>query len=62
MIARLVRARYAGKCRRRFANRNQRHTCSKLDLAHHFADKPPIIRTLYDAVLRKVRACGVLAA
>jgi hypothetical protein len=45
-------------CRRRFANRNQSHTCAKLDLAHHFVGKPPIIRELYDAVVKKVRACG----
>jgi hypothetical protein len=46
------------KCGRRFANRNQSHTCAPLDLAHHFADKPPLIRALYDAVLQKVRGCG----
>jgi len=46
------------KCGRRFANRSQSHTCAPLDLAHHFADKPPLIRALYDAVLQKVRGCG----
>lgn len=45
-------------CGRRFANRHQSHTCATLDLAHHFAGKPPFIRALYDAVLDRVRACG----
>ena len=46
------------KCRRRFANRNQTHTCAALDLKHHFLGKPPLIRALYGAVLRRVRLCG----
>jgi hypothetical protein len=46
------------KCRRRFANRNQTHTCAPLDLDHHFAGKPPLIRAVYDALLAQIRACG----
>jgi hypothetical protein len=46
------------KCHRRFANRNQTHTCAPLDLAHHFIGKPALIRTLYDAVVERVRRCG----
>ena len=45
-------------CRRRFANRNQTHTCAALDLEHHFAGKPPSIRALYEAVLASVRRSG----
>jgi hypothetical protein len=45
-------------CRRRFANRRQTHTCAPLELSHHFAGKPPLIRALYRAVLARVRACG----
>jgi hypothetical protein len=46
------------KCRRRFANRHQTHTCAPLDLEHHFVGKPPLIRSLYDAVLKRIRRCG----
>ncbi len=46
------------RCRRRFANRNQSHACGRHDLAHHFAGKPPIVRALFNAVRREVRACG----
>ena len=46
------------RCGRRFANRNQSHTCAPLDFAHHFAGKPPLIRALDNAVLERVRVCG----
>ena len=46
------------RCRRRFANRHQAHACGRHDLAHHFAGKPPIVRALFNAVRREVRACG----
>lgn len=46
------------KCGCRFANRNQSHTCGLHDLEHHFAGKPPLIRALFDAVLKRVRKCG----
>ncbi len=46
------------RCKRRFANRNQTHTCARLDLAHHFTGKDPAIRKLYNAVRAAVAACG----
>ncbi len=46
------------RCRRRFANRNQTHTCGRSDLAHHFRGKDPYVRRLYDAVRTAVRRCG----
>jgi Domain of unknown function (DUF5655) len=47
------------RCHRRFANRNQTHTCARLqDIEHHFRGKDPAIRKLFDAVRRAVRACG----
>jgi hypothetical protein len=45
-------------CGRGFANRNQTHSCVRLDLAHHFSGKPREIRALYDAFVREVRKCG----
>jgi hypothetical protein len=46
-------------CRRTFASANQTHRCAALgDLAAHFAGKPPLVRTLFDRVLKTVQACG----
>ncbi len=47
-----------GKCGRVFANRNQSHACGRYELAHHFRNKPPGIRALFDRVLAVVRALG----
>ena len=47
------------KCGRRFANRNQTHTCAALhDLDHHFDGREPIVRELFDLVVTAVRAIG----
>ena len=46
------------RCRRRFANRNQSHSCGRHDLAHHFHGKDRIIRLLFNAVRRAIKACG----
>jgi uncharacterized protein DUF5655 len=46
------------RCRRRFANRNQSHACGRHDFAHHFRDKDPAVRALYEAVRRAVVTCG----
>ena len=47
------------RCKRLFANRNQSHTCARLqNLDHHFRDKPPEIRTLYDRFVSAVKALG----
>jgi len=46
------------KCGRRFANRNQSHSCGRHTLAHHFRGKPPEIRALFDEVVVAVRAIG----
>src|SRR6476620_7587617 len=47
------------RCGRRFANRNQTHTCGALrDLDHHFDGREPIVRELFDLVVTAVRAIG----
>ncbi len=46
------------KCRRRFANRNQPHSCARHGLAEHFRGKSPAIRLLYETVLAAVRDAG----
>src|SRR5262249_21477419 len=47
------------RCKRLFANRNQSHTCAALHhLDHHFRDKPPEIRALYDRFVSAVKALG----
>jgi hypothetical protein len=37
-------------CRRQFANANQSHACGIHDLDHHFQNRPPEIRALYNAI------------
>ena len=46
------------KCRRRFANLNQTHSCGPLDLEHHFAGKSPKVLEIYYAFLSHVKAIG----
>jgi len=46
------------KCGRDFANRNQSHACGRYDLEHHFSDKRPEIRALFDEVMAALRALG----
>jgi uncharacterized protein DUF5655 len=47
------------KCSRRFANRNQTHTCGALhDLDHHFTGREPVVRELFELVAAAVRAIG----
>ena len=45
-------------CRRRFANRNQSHSCGTYDLEAHFHGKPAMIHQLYDQFVAQVRLCG----
>ncbi len=47
------------KCGRRFANRNQTHTCRRLsDLDQHFIGKEPAVRQTFDAILALVAEIG----
>ena len=46
------------KCRRKFANRNQSHTCGLHTLKAHFQGKPAPIRALYDELAAAIRAIG----
>jgi len=66
-MPRLTRDRFAAgdtlwrcpRCKRVFANRNQTHTCAGLhDLEHHFANREPIVRELYDQVVGAISAIG----
>lgn len=45
-------------CGRRFANRNQTHTCGRGSLEPHFRGRPPEIRALYDAFVEYLRRLG----
>ena len=47
-------------CRRRFANRNQSHSCGTYDLEDHFQGKPAETRLLYDQFVAQVRRCGAV--
>jgi hypothetical protein len=47
------------RCGRRFASRNQTHTCAALgDLDAHFAGKPPAIRAIFDRLLAAAERSG----
>ena len=46
------------RCQRRFANRNQSHSCGRHDLAHHFQGKDRTIRLLFETVRRAIATCG----
>lgn len=45
-------------CGRSFANRNQSHACGRYDLEHHFQNKPPAMRALYDRFASAVASLG----
>jgi len=46
------------KCGRRFAHSNQAHSCQVVPLRAHLATVPPTVRSIYQAVMRALRACG----
>ena len=46
------------QCGRAFANRNQSHACGTLDLDHHFRDKSPEIRALFDRAVDVIQSLG----
>jgi len=45
-------------CGRRFANRNQSHTCASLELEHHFERRSPEVRQLFETFLKVLRTFG----
>lgn len=46
------------QCGREFANHNQSHACATHDLEHHFTNKPPRIRSLFDRVVEAIQSIG----
>ena len=46
------------RCERSFANRNQSHACGRHDLEHHFRNKLPAIRALYERFASVVASLG----
>jgi Domain of unknown function (DUF5655) len=46
------------RCGRRFANRNQTHSCGRYDLERHFEGKAPAIRALFDTIVDAIRDIG----
>ena len=47
------------ECDRRFANRNQSHSCrERSTLDSHFEGKSPVVRAIFDQLLRVARANG----
>src|SRR5258705_9256016 len=47
------------RCARKFANRNQTHSCGNVNtLDEHFRGKSPVARELFDALLKLFQSCG----
>jgi len=46
------------KCGHKFVTTNLWHSCSRYPLSHHFKDKDPIVRRLFDEYLALVESCG----
>jgi hypothetical protein len=46
------------RCARRFANRNQTHTCGRHTLSSHFRGRSREIRAIYDAFVDALRTVG----
>jgi hypothetical protein len=46
------------ECERAFANRNQQHSCVRVELSAHFRDRPAAIRQLFDSFVQAVRRNG----
>jgi uncharacterized protein DUF5655 len=46
------------RCRRRFANRHQTHTCGRWTLAHHLDGRPRAVVAIVDKVLATARTLG----
>ena len=46
------------RCGRAFATRNQSHACGRWTLDHHFADKPPGVREIYERFLAMLERFG----
>jgi hypothetical protein len=50
------------KCGRRFANKNQWHSCTKITVAEHLRDKTAVAIEIYKAFEAAVRECGPVRA
>ena len=46
------------KCSRSFKVLNQSHSCEVTSLDYHFSEKGPVIRSIYEKIIRVVEVCG----
>ena len=46
------------KCKRSFKNKNQSHSCVRINPDDHFVGKDPRVKRVYDALLREVGRFG----
>jgi len=46
------------RCGRKFANRNQSHSCGRYELKSHFEGKPRAVRELYHCFVKQLREHG----
>jgi len=49
-------------CGRQFVSRNRYHSCGRYTLDDHFAGKEPVVRQLYDQLLRTLHRFGPVTA
>ena len=45
-------------CDKRFARKNQWHSCANIDLQRHFNEKDPKLRKIFDALVSRIREFG----
>jgi hypothetical protein len=46
------------RCGHRFVTRNLWHSCGRHRVDEHFEGKDPVVRRIYRAFVKRVRACG----
>ena len=48
------------RCGRNFKVPNQSHSCEITNADHHFSGKDPVIREIFDKIIRALEGCGPL--
>jgi len=46
------------ECKKEFRNKNQAHSCARVDLEHHLKNKSPQVRAAFDRLMRELRKFG----
>jgi hypothetical protein len=46
------------ECKKEFRNKNQAHSCARVDLEDHLKNKSPQVRATFDRLMRELRKFG----